>query len=112
MRQFKGLNGTIVLYDRELVIEREGFLGEVFHKRRAVRVAYGDIKRVEIVYGSLINGYLRIVTEEKGRSFHITSAMKDDGSVIFRFTKNKQAEQMKRWIEEQRLCLRGKEGGG
>lgn len=110
MRQFKGLNGTIVLYDRYLVIEREGFLAKTFHKIGRMQVAYGDIKRVEVVYGSLINGYLRIVTEEKGRPFHITSAMKDDGSIIFRFTKNKQAEQMKGWIEERRLSLRGKEG--
>ena len=106
MRQFKGLNGTIVLYDRHLIILREGFLANACHKNSQVQVSYGDIKRVEVVYGSLINGYLRIVTEEKGRSFHIVSAMKDDGCVIFRFTKNKQAEQMKEWIETQRLYFR------
>ena len=106
MRQFKGLNGTIVLYDGHLIILREGFLANAFHKSSQVQVSYGDIKRVEVVYGSLINGYLRIVTEEKGRSFHIVSAMKDDGCVIFRFTKNKQAEQMKEWIETQRLYFR------
>ena len=58
-----------------------------------------DIDEVVVVPGSLLNGFICIVESGYGSPSNVFSAMKDENTIIFRLTKNGQAEKMKRLIE-------------
>ncbi len=99
MKSFKGLNGTIILRNSGVAIVRENMLGTTFHSGGEVEIPYSNISEVEVVPGSLLNGFICIVENGYGSPSNVFSAMKDENTIIFRLTKNGQAEKMKRLIE-------------
>ncbi len=99
MKAFHGLNGAIVLGDTCVSILREKFLATTFHNGGETQIAYSDISRVVVIPGSLLNGFICIVEKGYRSPSNVFSALKDENTVIFRFTQNGKAEKMKRLIE-------------
>lgn len=110
MECFKGLNGTLILYDDHISIIRNGFLATTFHKLDEIQIFYCDISSVTFYPGSLVNGYICIEKKETKSPTNIVNAIKNDYTIIFRFTKNEQAKKIKRHIEEKKF-LYYTEGG-
>lgn len=100
MKSFKGLNGTLALRPTGVAIIRENMLATTFHNAGEIEIPYGNISDVEVVPGSVLNGYICIVENGYGCPSNVFSAMKDENTVIFRFTKNLQAAKMKQQIED------------
>ena len=61
MKSFKGLNGTLVLRSTGVAIIRENMLATTFHNAGEIEIPYGNISDVEVVPGSVLNGYICIV---------------------------------------------------
>lgn len=99
MKSFKGLNGTIYLNASGVSIVRDTSISTTFHKLSEVEIPYANISKVNLVHGAALNGYISIVEHGYGSPSSIFSALKDENTVIFRFTKNLSAEKMKRLIE-------------
>ena len=99
MKSFKGLNGTIILRNSGVSIVRENMLGTTFHNGGEIEIPYSNISEVDVVPGSLLNGFICIVENGYGSPSNVFSAMKDENTIIFRLTKNGPAEKMKRLIE-------------
>lgn len=99
MKSFTGLNGTIILRNSGVAIIRENMLGTVFHNCSEVEIPYFNISKVKVIPGSLLNGFICIVENGHCGPSNIFSALKDKNTVIFRLTKNKQAENLKQLIE-------------
>ncbi len=100
MKSFKRLNGTLDLRPTGVAIIRENMFATTFHNAGEIEIPYGNISEVEVVPGSVLNGYICIVENDYGRPSNVFSAMKDENTVIFRFTKNLQATKMKQQIED------------
>ena len=99
MKAFKGLNGTVILHQSCVCVVRDNMLGTTFHDAGVTEIPYGNISEVAVVPGAVLNGFLCIVEHGYGSPSNIFSAMKDDNTIIFRFTKNAQAWKLKRLIE-------------
>ena len=99
MKAFKGLNGTIQLRNDGVAIIRENKLDTTFHNAGETLIPFGNISEVEVVPGSVLNGYICVVENGYGSPSSVFSALKDENTIIFRLTKNGQAEKMKQLIE-------------
>ena len=100
MKSFSGLNGILYLYDDSVLIIRDSSLGKLFHnKNKQIMIPYKQIRAVEFSPGALVNGYISIVDMDHYAPKNIFSAIKDDSTVIFRFFKNREAEEIKSEIE-------------
>lgn len=100
MKSFSGLNGILYLYDDSVLIIRDNSLGKLFHnKNKQIMIPYKQIRAVEFSPGALVNGYISIVDKDHYAPKNIFSAIKDDFTVIFRFFKNREAEEIKSEIE-------------
>ena len=99
MKSFTGLNGTIILRNSGVAIVRKSMLGTTFHNAGEIEIPYSNINEVEVVPGSLLNGFICIVENGYGSPSNVFSAMKDENTIIFRLTRNKQAKKMKQLIE-------------
>lgn len=100
MTSFKGLNGTILLKENSLSIIRESGIDTTFHKKGVIEISYSCIDGVMLELGSLVNGYITIIEKGSTCPSSIFSAMKNDNTVIFRCTKNGQAEKIRALIEK------------
>jgi len=100
MERFRGLNGTIVLKEDSVQILREGGIDSTFHDQNRIVIPYSEIKDIQYVAGSLVNGYLSIIRTGTSRPTGIIKAMKDDTTVIFRMFKNGQAEKLVKEIKQ------------
>lgn len=103
MRSFKGLNGTMVLNDFEVLIKRESTFEQLFHGKGGMEIPYSSVKEVIFVPGTLVNGYISIIQSDGKRPSNIFEAMKSDNTVVFRLTKNRHAKMIKKLIEEKML---------
>lgn len=100
MKSFKGLNGTLVLRPTGVAIIRENMLATTFHNAGETEIPYNNISKVEVVPGSVLNGYICIVENGCECPSNVFSAMKDENTIIFRFTKNLQVIKIKQQIED------------
>lgn len=100
MKGFKGVNGTLQLRREGVAIIRDRVLDKGFHEPGEVLIPYGNICDVKVVPGSLVNGYICVVTEGSSSPSSVFKALKDNHTVIFRLTKNIQAENIKRLIND------------
>ncbi len=92
MERFRGLNGTIVLKEDSVQILRESRIDSIFHKQDQIIIPYSEIKDIQYVAGSFVNGYLSIIRTGTSRTTGIINAIKDDTTVVFRMFKNGQVE--------------------
>ena len=99
MESFKGLNGTIILRNSGVAILRKNMLETTFHNAGEVEIPYANINEVKVVPGSLLNGFICIMKKGYGSPSNVFTALKDENTIIFRLTKNGQAEKIKRLIE-------------
>ena len=83
MKSFKGLNGTIILRTSSVAIVRENMLGTTFHNGGEIEIPYSNISEVDVVPGSLLNGFICIVENGYGSPSNVFSAMKDENTIFF-----------------------------
>jgi transcription initiation factor IIF auxiliary subunit len=105
VKEFRGLNGTIILNDSEVTIEREKQIDHTFHKVSKVNIAYTEIEEVITVPGSITNGYISIVKKNAKKPAGLINAMKDDCSVIFRLFQNNDAAKIAKEINARREAI-------
>lgn len=99
--QFRGLNGEIVLENDEILIKRSSRLDKTFHDEEIIIVPLAELEDVEVVYGSVTNGYISLIIRNQKHKPGLLHAMKDKYSVIFRVFNNSKAEEMMKYILKQ-----------
>ncbi len=101
--EYKGYNGTLVLTKTAVVIKRglKGFLLGGGHLRGDKTIPYSSIVAIQLKKAGLTAGYLQLTlkggSEAKAGLFQST---KDENSVNFHNSKNKDFEEAKKLIEE------------
>lgn len=88
---FKGINGTIILYQNRVELRREGFLGI---GRGDSVIPLSQISNVYVYNGNILNGgYIQFLTAGETNSKDLNTAIKADNAVAFqRKDKDKIAE--------------------
>ena len=89
---FRGLNGTIEVMDNALVIKREKMLDGFFHEKGSFTIPFSAINRIHFIRGGLTNGYLALERRSKRVPRTVFTALNNDDVIIFRMTKNEEAE--------------------
>ena len=98
VKSFKGLNGKIVIKEDYVSIVREAMIDSTFHEKGEIKIPYAQIKEIEVVPGGILNGYITIFDGKVSKPLTIFSALKNEKTIIFRMTKNGEAEKIKREI--------------
>lgn len=98
--KFRGLNGTIELINDTVRITREKLLDGVFHKKGVYNYPLASVVKVHYHKGGIANGFLTLEREESKLSRNVFSAMNNDDSIIFRMTKNEEAEKFSKDLNE------------
>ena len=99
----KGYNGQITVYEDRIVIERHGFLGFAAHGMAGSKtIPMDSIKSIQFKEGNwAINGFIQFgLLGGIERHGGIFNSVKDENTVIFLGSKNKEALQIKEYIEE------------
>jgi hypothetical protein len=98
----KGVNGQLYIYDDKIVIERKGFDAFVFQGIKGSKtIPLSSIYSVQFKKGGLMfNGYIQFglggsIESSKG----IYEAIRDENTIMFKTSQNKQAEEIKDFIE-------------
>ena len=99
MKNFVGLNGKIYADEDGVTLIRESKIDGVFHELGTVRIPISEIAKVIYSEGGLTNGYIAFLRKGDRRPLSVFSALKNDNTVIFRFTKNESAQQMAEYVK-------------
>lgn len=107
MAQFtlKGVNGQLDVYEDKVEITRKGFWGFMTQGLAGNKtIPFSSIVSIQIKKaGTFVNGYIQFgvfgAVEKRGGIFNATE---DENSLVFTSNGNNLAEQIKRYIEEQK----------
>ncbi|MBR2255772.1 MAG: hypothetical protein IJ899_00205 [Blautia sp.] len=98
MQKFVGLNGTISASEKSVILSREKKLDGVFHKLGTMEIPIDQIEKVVFSEAGLTNGFIAILRKGDKRPHSVFSAMKNQNAVIFRLTKNAQAQALTEYV--------------
>ena len=93
MTSFRGLNGTVVIENKNIVIKRDHALDKTFHKIAQTIIPIQNLQNVIFVPGSLVNGHISFVEIGKKGPQGIWRSIHDNNTVVFRMFQNTAAEQ-------------------
>ena len=99
MKKFVGLNGTISVSADSVYLSRERKLDGVFHQLGTTEIPIKQIEKVVFSEAGLTNGFIAILRKGDKRPHTIFSALKNENAVIFRLTKNDQAQEMTNYVK-------------
>ncbi len=104
-KEYKGVNGTLIINDTGIVIHR-GAKGAIFgtaSQRGDKSISYNMISAVQLQSGGLIQrqGYIRFSFLGGAESKNLTryGIAKDENSILFATSKNKEFEEAKQLVE-------------
>ncbi len=98
MKTFIGLNGSISVNSEKVILHRGSGIDSVFHEEGNLTIPFSNIAEVIYSEGGLTNGYITILRYGDKRPHGILSALRNATTVIFRFTKNRQALEMTEYV--------------
>ena len=103
IRNLKGLNGQLEVFQDKVIIRRKGAFSKMCYGffKGDKTIYIHQIAGIQVKLGGLTNGYIQFtvpggIESTKG----IYDAMRDENSVMFTPGKNKQVEEMKKFIEK------------
>lgn len=99
MKRFTGLNGSITVSGNSVVLSRERKLDGVFHELGSREIPISQIEKVVFSEAGLTNGFLAILRKGDKRPRSVFSAIKNENAIIFRITKNEQAQEMAEYVK-------------
>ena len=99
MKKFVGLNGTISVSTDSVYLSRERKLDGVFHQLGITEIPIKQIDKVIFSEAGLTNGFIAILRKGDKRPHSIFSALKNENTVIFRLTKNHQAQELTNYVK-------------